>query len=210
MSKLIIFEGVDGTGKTTAVKIASDYLSSINVPHICTKEPYYYEIMDVCLNKLSLLNPNRVFFAIGQLYLARKLHVEKKIIPALDKGLIVLCDRFIESTFAYQGMNSELLDFIENLYPDWGNDVDKYLHFYNDVTWRVFNKKSILIICNQKQLIERIEKRGENENLYNLISIQKRYLKRCAKKDIHNAIYMNNNTLENFSEDMIKFIKRSI
>lgn len=105
MIRFISFEGGDGSGKTTQLKLLADYLSQHGYDCLCTREPG-----GTNLGKLI----RRVLLEVGDdtisretelfLYLAdRAQHVREIIRPALAAGKIVLCDRFTDSTVAYQG-----------------------------------------------------------------------------------------------------------
>lgn len=105
MISLISFEGGDGSGKTTQLKLLESYLSSQGKPCLCTREPggtaLGRMIRQVLLEagKVEIFSPTELF-----LYLAdRAQHVQEVIQPALGSGKLVLCDRFTDSTLAYQG-----------------------------------------------------------------------------------------------------------
>ncbi|HOW56899.1 MAG TPA: dTMP kinase [Smithellaceae bacterium] len=105
MNQLITFEGIEGCGKTTQLKIASAHLSSSHVPHIVTQEPTGTAIG----KKIGAILFNRDSFhlsAVAELLLfgaARAQHVQEIILPALQQNKVVLCDRFSDATYAYQG-----------------------------------------------------------------------------------------------------------
>jgi len=105
MTCLISFEGGDGSGKTTQLKLLEDYLASLGEVCLSTREPggttlgrmIREVLLEVGEEKIS--PPTELF-----LYLAdRAHHVREVIQPALKSGKIVLCDRFTDSTLAYQG-----------------------------------------------------------------------------------------------------------
>ena len=101
----IVFEGGEGTGKTTAIDEIYDWIISNNLKCIKTREPggikISEQIRQVILSKENKLMDGRTE---ALLYAAaRRQHLVEKVIPALDEGIIVLCDRFIDSSLAYQG-----------------------------------------------------------------------------------------------------------
>ncbi|WP_347548170.1 dTMP kinase [Pseudalkalibacillus hwajinpoensis] len=102
----ITFEGPDGAGKSTQVQKLSEYLTREEIPFIHTREPGGTEISDQI--RSLILDPahkEMVDETEVLLYAAsRSQHVKEKIIPALDKGYIVLCDRFVDASIAYQGV----------------------------------------------------------------------------------------------------------
>jgi dTMP kinase len=103
--KFIVLEGIDGSGKTTQLKLLGDKLKDRGLPVLHTREPGGTRIGDKI--REILLNPEYkelVPRAEAFLYAAaRAQHVAQVIQPALSNGTIVLCDRFLDSSLAYQG-----------------------------------------------------------------------------------------------------------
>ncbi|MBD3421180.1 MAG: dTMP kinase [Chitinivibrionales bacterium] len=101
----LTFEGVDGCGKSTQVARAVESLQRRGVACMATREPGGTRIAEKI--RSLLLSPDNdamVDRCEVLLYLAaRAQHVEEKILPALADGVVVVCDRFQEATFAYQG-----------------------------------------------------------------------------------------------------------
>ncbi|RME63211.1 MAG: dTMP kinase [Nitrospirae bacterium] len=100
----ITFEGIEGSGKTTMVRMLNEYLTDKGYQVIATYEPGDHPL-GPDIRKL-LLSPPVSPGLMGELllYMAdRAEHLEKVIMPALKEGKIVLCDRFTDSTLAYQG-----------------------------------------------------------------------------------------------------------
>ena len=112
----ITFEGPEGSGKSTQMRLLSQVLKKHKVPHLVTREPGGSRL-STHLRRWIL---NRLDYALGPetelfLFLAdRAQHVKEVIRPALEKGMIVLCDRYTDSTMAYQGggrgFDSKFLD----------------------------------------------------------------------------------------------------
>ncbi|WP_349409043.1 dTMP kinase [Pseudalkalibacillus sp. SCS-8] len=101
----ITFEGPEGAGKTTIIKRLEKEFETRDVPFIVTREPGGIEIAEqirsVILNPANTKMDGRTE---ALLYAAaRRQHLAEKVIPALEEGKIVLCDRFIDSSLAYQG-----------------------------------------------------------------------------------------------------------
>lgn len=111
MSGLFItFEGADGCGKSTQIRFLAEYLEENGVNVVCTREPggslVAEKIRDILLDK-----ENAEMDAMTEALLyaaARAEHVRKVIQPALQKGQVVLCDRFVHSSYAYQGYGRAL------------------------------------------------------------------------------------------------------
>lgn len=119
MSKglFITFEGGDGCGKTTQIKLLDEYLRSKGYQTLLTREPgskgLGIKLREILLNYNGEVSPRAESF----LFLAdRAQHVDCIIKPALENGVIVLCDRHTDSTVAYQGYGRGLdLEQIHNL-----------------------------------------------------------------------------------------------
>lgn len=106
----ITFEGPDGAGKTTQLHILAEKLSQEGYDVLCTREPGGTRISDKI--REMLLDPaNKEMHARAEALLyaaARAQHVAEVISPALRAGRMVLCDRFIDSSLAYQGWGRAL------------------------------------------------------------------------------------------------------
>ncbi len=110
----ITFEGVDGSGKTTQLNLLKNYLEEKGFDCEATQEPgalsFGKKIRDIILNSEENISDNAELF----LFLAdRAQHADNFIRPNLNRGKAVLCDRYVDSTLAYQGYgrnrNIELL-----------------------------------------------------------------------------------------------------
>jgi len=127
--KLITFEGIEGSGKTTQLTLLSTKLKREGVKVVETKEPggtkLGAKIRELLLEgDLSEIDPKAELL----LFLAdRREHLRSVILPALSQGAIVLSDRFIDSTIAYQGygrglalelVTKALILFDEDITPD--------------------------------------------------------------------------------------------
>ena len=118
MSLFITFEGVEGSGKTTQIQHLKKYLTRKGIPCKVTREPGGCPIGEKV--RKILLNPNhREMVPLSELFLyeaARAQHMKEVIEPFLKKGGVVLCDRFIDATIAYQGYGRKMnLRWIERL-----------------------------------------------------------------------------------------------
>ncbi len=101
----ITFEGIEGSGKTTQIKALAQWMRKQGLPVLETREPGGTPIADQIRSllldaKTKGLTPEMELFLYE---VARRDHVQEVIQPALQKGMIVLCDRFGDSTTAYQG-----------------------------------------------------------------------------------------------------------
>ena len=118
MAKLITCEGIEGSGKSTQILHLANHLRSRGREVVVTREPGGCPIADA-IRRILLDPSNQQLCANAELLLyaaARAQHVEEVIRPALAKGAIVLCDRYIDATIAYQGFGRGLdLTLIEQL-----------------------------------------------------------------------------------------------
>ena len=103
--RFITVEGTDGAGKSTQIDMLVSFLEKKGVKTLVTREPGGTEIREK-LREIILDPQNKKMTDITEAMLyaaARAQHVEEKIIPALKEGIFVICDRFVDSSIAYQG-----------------------------------------------------------------------------------------------------------
>ena len=116
MSLFIVFEGIDGSGKTTQAELLAEKLTSIQQSNIIIREPGGTPLGESIRKELKS-NPN--LDPVTQLFLFSACRTEliKDVInPNLEEGHIVICDRYIFSTIAYQGHAEGLnIAYIENM-----------------------------------------------------------------------------------------------
>jgi dTMP kinase len=121
MGCFITFEGIEGCGKTTQVRLLAELLKTRGIPVQLTREPGGCPIADQ-IRSILLDGANRSLTPLAELLLyasARSQHVSEVISPALTEGCVVLCDRFTDATLAYQGfargLNQELIMSLNKL-----------------------------------------------------------------------------------------------
>jgi dTMP kinase len=118
MGQFITFEGVEGCGKTTQIRLLAEALKKRGKSVVLTREPGGCPISDK-IRHILLDAENSAMTPLAELLLyaaARAQHIAEVIAPALDSGAIVLCDRFTDATVAYQGHGRALdLRLIEQL-----------------------------------------------------------------------------------------------
>jgi dTMP kinase len=153
----ITFEGIDGSGKTTQIELLNSFLKQSGFDVALTREPGGTDIGDK-IRKILLDSKNiqMSYRAETLLFLASRAELVSKVIqPSLNQGKIIICDRFFDSTIAYQGIARQLgakkiLDMslwaTENIIPD--------LTFLLSIdVWECENR-----IKNGKKKKDRIEK----------------------------------------------------
>ena len=171
---VIIFEGIETSGKSTNIKIASNYLKSINRNFVKIREPggskFSEKIRNIILNKKSNLNIKTDLL----LMLASRSENIDKILKKNYKKKIILIDRFSDSTFAYQhyGMN---LDF------KMISQINKFIigEFKPNLTFLSVVRKNDM----KKRLNSRKHKNKYDKFNYNFYDkVQKGYLKLSKNK----------------------------
>jgi len=129
----ITVEGIDGAGKTTHLQWLRDYFSRRGRNVVATREPggtpLGEELRKLLLHSQYAMHPETEALLM---FAARREHLERVILPALAAGQVVLCDRFTDATFAYQGWGRGVkLARLENL-EQWvqgGRQPDLTLYF---------------------------------------------------------------------------------
>lgn len=121
LGKFITLEGGEGVGKTTNLAFIQQLLEQNNIQVIVTREPGGTPLAEK-IRQLLLVKESEAISEISELLLmfaARAQHIKHVIIPALEQGKWVLCDRFTDATYAYQGggrnMDMETIAWLERL-----------------------------------------------------------------------------------------------
>ncbi|KAA0257677.1 dTMP kinase [Deferribacter autotrophicus] len=123
-----VIDGIDGCGKTTQSQLVVSYLKSLGKKVILTKEPGGTEVGKVLRNILLSTEFDVTSETELLLYSADRLEHQKKVIePNILDGNIIVCDRFISSTYAYQifgrGLNINILKTLEKISVKWWPDI---------------------------------------------------------------------------------------
>jgi len=115
----ITFEGIDGSGKSTQARLFHKYLRDNGYPHILTREPGGSDGAED-IRRLLVEGDTGRWSPETEILLftaARRDHLERTILPALEAGKTVLCDRFADSTRVYQGAaRADLRDTVDQLH----------------------------------------------------------------------------------------------
>jgi len=136
----ISLEGIEGCGKTTQIRLLSDYLANRGLPYVVTREPGGTAIGEKI--RSILLDPaSKGMFPIAELllYMAdRAQHIHQLIKPSLAAGKILLCDRYFDATVVYQGFARGLdIRFILDLYRMLFQDLKPDLTLLLDLPPRI-------------------------------------------------------------------------
>ena len=174
-NRFITFEGGEGSGKSTQIKILRNNLSK-NQKVIITREPGGTKEAEL-IRKLLVKGKSSKWSGVTEVLLnftARKDHVDKIIVPNLKKGKWVLCDRFTDSTIVYQGYGRDINEsLIKNLNKFLINNLNPKLTFLLDIDPKVGLRRSKKRINN--------ELRYENMPLSYHKKIRKAYLDIASK-----------------------------
>ena len=165
MKQFITFEGIDGSGKSTVSKVVYDKLKSDGHNVVLTYEP-----TDSTIGKFvqKCIKTGDDPFVTAFTFIADRIQHCKKIKQWLDDGKIVLCDRYAESTYAYQG--AQLENTINNSIK-WLQDLSK--------DRILIPERTFLFVIPPKDSLARIQNRDELipfEQLSFLKKIHKNYL----------------------------------
>jgi len=133
----VTFEGIDGCGKTTQLTLAHEALLKKGVPCMVTREPggtaIGEKIRDIILSpEHGEMNDRCELF----LYMAaRAQHAAETIVPCVKKGMVALCDRFADATFAYQGHGRGIpIDILEKMNSYAVDSVQPTFTFLFDIS----------------------------------------------------------------------------
>jgi len=181
--KFITFEGIDGSGKSTLISAIKERLLKRGIKEekiLITKEPGGTDFAELLRNVLAKKVDREPLAELFALLSARYDHTKRKIIPALREGKIVICDRYSDSTFAYQV---------------FGRGLEYYLvtHLNKIASLKLKPDLTILIDLDPKIALERLkDKRDHYESLgleffervrYGYLALAKRAKKRIKVID---------------------------
>ena len=191
----IVFEGIEGSGKSYQAKILYNKLKKLNKKVILTREPGGTKsaeiIRKIILKDYFEKNKKIKFdkYTDTLLYLAsRNEHVKNKIKPALKQGKIVICDRFIDSTYAYQVEGKKVQ-----------NDFIKKIH--NQIIGNLRPNLTIVLKVQQKSFVKRLQKRKTRNRYDNFptkfyLKAQRSFIKLSKNKKNYVIFDSSKNTTE--------------
>ncbi|MBY0402999.1 MAG: dTMP kinase [Cyanobacteria bacterium] len=149
----VTFEGIDGSGKSTQIEMARDFLSGLGYPVVVTRNPGGTHL-GLGIREILLHHPGHVAPRCElMLYMAdRAQHMDEIILPALSQGAVVLCDRHLDSTIAYQG---------------YGRGIDlSLIHQLNQVATSGRGPDLTILLDGPAEILaSRVAKRGEADRL---------------------------------------------
>ena len=152
--KFITFEGCDGCGKSTQLKMLSAYLTEKGIAHVFTREPGGGKISEAIREiLLSGKNMEMTDECEALLYAAARVqHLHDRVQPALAEGKLVICDRYVDSSLAYQA-------YARNLGEEFVRQINAYAleHYLPDAT--------VLIDLTPEDAFKRKHGADENDRL---------------------------------------------
>lgn len=161
MKFFVTFEGIEGCGKTTQISLLASFFEKIRKPFLLTREPGGTKLGEKIREILLLTNEDQIDpWAELFLYLADRVqHYRQVIFPALQKGKIVLCDRFIDATLAYQGFGRQLdLNWLEEIHWRIMGKIKPNLTFLLDLPPEEGLKRAWQRMAKEKIKEDRFEK----------------------------------------------------
>lgn len=165
----LTLEGVDGAGKSTHIPFIKKFLQAQNIPIMVTREPGGTPVGEA-LRELVLQQPMRLKTECLLMFAARNEHVQTRILPALQKGQWVLCDRFTDASYAYQGGGRALGAEPIRILEQW-----VHAGLQPDKTW-LFDVP--LELARQRMMGTRVLDRFEKEDIEFFLRTQQAYYER--------------------------------
>ena len=157
----IVFDGIDGCGKSTQLAYAAGKLAKDGHTVLTTREPGGTDISEK-IRSVILSSDNRAMVNECELLLyaaARAQHVREKIVPALERGSVVLCDRFDCATYAYQGFGRNVpVPFLETINAIAADGVQPDVTFIFDISVDI----AFARLSTMKKSRDRLESGGKD------------------------------------------------
>ena len=203
----ITFEGGEGCGKSTQLRLLQEYLQSIGIDVVATKEPGGTEV-GLDLRRILVTGDKDKMDATAEalLYYAdRRIHMTKKVWPALAKGQWVLSDRFADSTVAYQyyGYNKKIDKVtLDNLYKLAVGEFAPNLTFILDIDVEVGLARSFAKASGMSEKEIRHESRGTE--FHN--NLRQGFLE-IAKENPHRCVVLNaDKSIEELHKEIVTIV----
>lgn len=208
--RFITFEGGEGTGKSTQVKLLAEYLKGKKVDVVLTKEPGGTPIGQE-LRAMLCTGDKDKFDAVAEalLYYAdRRIHMQQKVLPALEKGSWVISDRFADSTMAYQyyGYNKRVSkQILDELYKMTVGDFYPDLTIILDIDPKIGLARSMAV--NSTYAVQ--ETRHESRGIEFHQNLRKGFLE-IAKTSDRYVVVDANKTIENLHANIVKLVEERL
>lgn len=204
----ITFEGGEGSGKTTQIRLLKEAMEQMGKEVLLTREPGGSEGAEKI--RPLLVSGNADWDALTEVLLfsaARRDHLVNKIWPALKEGKIVLCDRFADSTLAYQGYgrkdDKELQQKLIDLYQMIAGDFRPDLTFILDIDPEIGLKRSCDRLGNN-------ERRFEDMDIQFHKNLRQAFLKIAQQDNQRCHLIQTNRSVEEIHQDIMEIIKKYV
>ncbi len=198
--QFIVVEGTEGVGKSTNIALVRKWLADNNIDFIATREPGGTPLAE-SLRELLLANRAEKVDPTAELlmvFAARAQHLNNHILPALSAGKWVLCDRFTDATYAYQGCGRGLpTATIEQLEMLVQADLRPDLTLYLDVDVKVGLERA-----RQRGELDRFEQ----EDIVFFERVRQGYLARVAASPQRYAVVNAGQSLEKVQQDILAIL----
>lgn len=180
----ITFEGCEGSGKTTVIEGVVKHLEDNNIKVIKTREPGGIKISEDIRNVILDINNTKMDkITEALLYAAsRRQHLVEKVIPYMNEGYVVICDRFLDSSLAYQGHAR-------------GIGIDKVYNINLSATDGILPDLTILVDVRPEVGLNRISSNNREQNRLDL-----------EKLSFHEKVYEGYKIVEERFKDRVKTV----
>jgi len=198
--KFITLEGGEGSGKSTSMSFITEWLEGQGIDYIATREPGGTDLAEE-IRALFLTHRIEKVYDLTELLLvfaARVQHINEKIKPALDEGKWVVCDRFVDSTYVYQGIARQGdISKIDTLAKWVLQDCEPDLTLLFDVPVDVG-----LVRVNSRNKIDRLD--DESHTFHQ--TVREAFLDR-AKTNKHHVVIDANQSLDKVKKDTLSYLQ---
>lgn len=198
-------EGAEGVGKSTHIETIKKFLDSRDIPHILTREPGGTPVAERIRELLLAVDEDETLCELSELLLvfaARAQHLERVVKPALAQGKWVICDRFTDATYAYQGGGR-------------GLDVAIIASLESLVQGELKPDLTIILDLDPRIGIQRASERGEldrfeREQIEFFDKVRQRYLDIAAADPQRCAVIDAGNDLATVSSELRKILRSRV
>jgi dTMP kinase len=203
--RFLSFEGIEGCGKTTQIAILSEYLSKRSIPFTVTREPGGTAVGEA-IRKILLNSETIHLTAASELllfYASRSQNIAEKILPSLDRGEVVICDRFYHASMAYQGYGRGIpMDFINKLTDLVCGDHRPEMTLLLDIAPEIGLSRA----RTRNKENASSEGRFEEEDLAFYTKIRKGYLELAGNDPTHVYVINADRSIEDVHRDVVRIL----